>query len=70
MVDSQGRDVAHAKELRCLDPSVSGDYFIDAVNQDWTDKSKFCDACRYLPDLSPRMRPRIPCPRLKLAGSL
>jgi len=64
MVDAHGWDVAHADEFCCLDPAMSRNNPVSAINEDRTDKSEFFDAHRNLLDLHGSVRAWIPCPRL------
>ena len=64
MVDAHGGDVAHADEFCCLNPAMSRNNSVSAINEDRTDKSKFFDARCNLLDLLGRVRAWIFSPRL------
>ena len=70
MVDAHGGDVAHADEFCCLDPAMSRNNSVGAINEDRTDKSKFFDTRCNLFDLLGSVRARIPARGFSWWGSL
>src|SRR5579872_1143219 len=68
MIDAYSWHVAHADELRRLDPAMSRNNAVGAIRQDWTNETEFLNARRNLFDLLCSVRPWIPCPWLQLTG--
>src|SRR5712672_997362 len=68
MINADGRDVAHADQLRRFDPAVSGNDSVGAIDQNRIDKPKFLDAGLDLPNLLCGMCSGIASARFQLRG--